>query len=371
MTFKIAFDHEIFCRQKYGGISRYISNLSASLKNLPETRSKIFAPFHINRSLSDDLITEKFGYYIPHFPKKTSKVFFFLNHIIAKNEIQKFRPSILHHTYYSNKNIKLPQCPSVLTVYDMIFEKFPNQILNAQYASIEKKTAINNADHIICISENTRRDLLEFFKIPEEKISVTYLAADETFCKQNYLIQKIERPMPPYILFVGNRDGYKNFYGLLQAFKNSPRLRNNISIVCFGGPSFSTEELLKIKSCEISENKIFHVSGNDEKLLAYYRSAEAFIYPSIYEGFGIPPLESMAASCPVICSNTSSIPEVVGDAAEMFNPSQVDDITNSIERVVFSSDLRRYLIAKGNARYKKFSWRLCAEETFNVYNGIS
>ena len=112
------------------------------------------------------------------------------------------------------------------------------------------------------------------------------------------------------------------------------------------------------------------VNGDDAKLANYYRNASLFVYPSLYEGFGIPPLEAMGYGCPVVCSNTSSIPEVVGDAAILFDPYSLDSISNAIETVLTNNHLRSSLISRGFEQIQKFSWKKCADETLDVYKKV-
>ena len=141
-------------------------------------------------------------------------------------------------------------------------------------------------------------------------------------------------------------------------------------IVAFGGGSFSSSEIQLLKTLGIQEGQIIHVSGDDAKLANYYYNASAFIFPSLYEGFGLRVLEAMSLDCPVISSNTSSMPEVIGDAAEYFDPKSEEQIVHAIENVVFSETRRKELIMKGRKRHKRFTWKKCADETFEVYKQL-
>ena len=141
-------------------------------------------------------------------------------------------------------------------------------------------------------------------------------------------------------------------------------------IVAFGGGSFSSSEIQLLKTLGIQEGHIIHVSGDDAKLANYYYNATAFVFPSLYEGFGLPPLEAMAHDCPVISSNTSSMPEIIGDAAEYFDPKSEEQTVHAIENVVYSDTRKQYLIMKGRKRHKRFSLKKCADETFEVYKQL-
>jgi glycosyltransferase involved in cell wall biosynthesis len=140
--------------------------------------------------------------------------------------------------------------------------------------------------------------------------------------------------------------------------------------VCFGGGKFKSSELELMKSLNIPRSKIRYLSGADDVLAGLYASAAALICPSFYEGFGIPPLEAMSFGCPVACSNPSSLPEVVGDAAEFFDPAAEDQISSAIERIVYTPEITDLMINRGHERIKKFSWDKCSRETLMVYENI-
>ena len=148
------------------------------------------------------------------------------------------------------------------------------------------------------------------------------------------------------------------------------RAELNFNLICFGGGEFTKAELTLFKELGLKENQIRQCSGDDQLLARLYTSASVFVYPSLYEGFGIPPLEAMSYKCPVVCSDSSSIPEVVGDAGEFFDPYSIESISLAIERVVESNILSNDLIRKGNDRLKLFSWDKCANETLKVYKSL-
>ena len=168
----------------------------------------------------------------------------------------------------------------------------------------------------------------------------------------------------------GYGEGYKNFSRLLQAFAASERLKNDFSLVCFGGRGLSGAELDEINSLGFARNRIVQVAGDDRVLANLYQYASILVYPSLYEGFGIPPLEAMSFKCPVACSYTSSLPEVAGDAAEYFDPLDTESIRSAIETVVYSTDKSATLIARGLVRLKLFSWEACAQQTKAVYASL-
>jgi len=227
--------------------------------------------------------------------------------------------------------------------------------------------AVNRADHIICISEKTKLDLLNIIEVDPEKVSVVY----HGFNPPNNLPEPEGTSMiEPYILYVGARGGYKNFERLLRAYGNTPALHKTFKLVCFGGGNFTRAEKQLIQKLRIREDKIIYLKGDDYILSKLYSNAAVFVCTSLYEGFGITPLEAMSYGCPVACSNGGSIPEVVLDAGEFFNPYEVESIAQALEQVLFSNDRANILRSLGRKRITHFSWITCVEKTFEIYKSL-
>ena len=364
---KIAFDYQVFAQQSYGGISRYYKNLASELLQLEQNVS-IFAGLHRNNYLTllpSEVVS---GYKLSRYPPKTAKLFQRTNHYLTNYQMKLWRPEVIHETYYSNFTPHLNNVPRIVTAHDIIHELFSEGLNKSNIITQRKINAFNRADHIISVSHNTKKDLTEFFGISSEKISVIHLATDNaSIINQFYSGAKYSRP---FLLYVGPRAGYKNFVGFLKAVSQSQKLINEFDIVAFGGGHFLSEELIKIKSFGFKEGQVKQIGGDDSVLVSLYQEALAFVYPSLYEGFGIPPLEAMACRCPVISSNTSSMPEVIGDAGEYFDPKEPESIKVAIEKVVFSQSRIRDLKTKGIERLKIFSWENCAKETLKIYKNI-
>lgn len=369
---RVAFDHQIFLLQQYGGISRYICSLAKGLVDIQSgVDPKIVAPFHYNAHLQQLSGVPVFGCRVPRI-NRTARVASGLSQLVSKVVLRGFRPDVVHETYYSRDSAAPRNCPVVVTVYDMIVERFPEMFSKEMPGTLLKRAAVERADHVLCISESTKRDLIELLDCPEDKISVVHLGY-EKFTRPSDLplsSSLFEIHPKPFLLYVGSRAEYKNFNSLLRAIAVSQQLRENFSLVSFGGGAFSSAEKQLIGELGFSDAQVVQVGGDDDTLAYLYANAAAFVYPSLYEGFGIPPLEAMSLDCPVLCSKTSSLPEVVGDAGEYFDPSRIDSISDAIERVMEPSARRENLIEKGRIQCANFSWNRCAEETLAVYRSV-
>jgi glycosyltransferase involved in cell wall biosynthesis len=290
-----------------------------------------------------------------------------VNHYLQRRFVTpRHNVDIFHETYYSMADYCPVSAKRVITIHDMIPERYPQYVYNAEDIKQTKAYAVRRADHVVCVSENTKRDLIEFLAVPKEKISVVYHGCSLT----SDVRARLNSPIlckKPYILFVGFRHGYKNFNKLLRSYASSSLLRSEFALVCFGGGDFSTSELKSIRSLGIPTGKVMHISGDDDVLAGLYVSAALFVCPSLYEGFGIPTLEAMAFGCPVACANTSSLTEVVGDAAELFDPTDEDEMSSVLERVVSFQETTQCLVSRGFERIKQFSWDKCSQDTLAAY----
>jgi glycosyltransferase involved in cell wall biosynthesis len=364
---RIAFDHQVFFFQEYGGISRYCSKLAGSLNSIDGVEARVFAPLHINAYLAELPAGIVKGIDVRH-RRKSKKLFRAINSAVSRVQLGLYRPSVVHETYYSQKSVAPRGVPLVVTVYDMIHERFSEKFPQKDRTSKLKRIAVERADHVICISDSTRNDLLEYFQIPDEKASVVHIGFEA------FRVQQESGSLPmgdkPYFLYVGQRSLYKNFQNFIRSFAASPELMRSYNVVCFGGGGLSEDERKLFSALKLAESQVIQAGGDDDALARCYKNAFAFVYPSLYEGFGIPPLEAMSLDCPVICSHTSSIPEVTGQAAEYFDPTSIDSIRESLEHVARSISRRNELVSLGRERYPLFTWPRCAKETLAVYETL-
>jgi len=365
---KIAFDHQIFTYQKYGGISRYFTILASNLiKQSQDVR--ILTCMHRNNYISNMSENIATGIKLNDYPPKSTRFFEWLNHGISELKAKTWKPNIVHETYYSSLPISSTKAARFITVYDMIHELYSEQFSAKDKTTERKKKAFDRVDHIISISHNTKSDLINIFGIDESKISVIHLGVniDAFQISKNQTIFSNQQ----YILYVGARSGYKNFKGVLEACSKSKIIKNKIKIIAFGGGSFNKNELQRIYELGFNEGMVEQISGDDQLLSILYTNALCFVYPSLYEGFGLPPLEAMAAKCPVVSSNTSSMPEVINQAGIYFDPLNTDEIIFTLERVITDSNLRSNLIQQGLKNIQKFTWEKCAIQTLQSYKNHS
>lgn len=263
--------------------------------------------------------------------------------------------------------------PFLVTVHDMIRFCFNyDRETMVEKALLKLDTiCIKRASHVITISQNTRNDLVEHLQIPEDKISVIYNGIDHQILKP-CATRIIDAP---YILYVGSERPRKNLARLAQAFANLKKEFPELKLVKVGEPGRSEEYrktiLATFDRLGITDDVIFTRHASEQDLANYYSSALLLAYPSLYEGFGLPPLEAMACGCPVVAANTSALPEIIGEAGILIDPYDTDEMTRAMKEVITNNNLREDLIARGLKQAAKFSWDKTAYQTQCVYNKIA
>ncbi len=363
----VVYDHQTFSLQEFGGISRYFCELASRVHCADDFAARVIAPLHLNRYLPICPVPQT-GVQMRLRFRGYGRVCQAANSMLSPLLTRAYSPSLIHRTYYSPPT-RRSRVPVILTVFDMIHELFPDNFTATDSVIRNKPSCVSAADHIICISESTANDLVRLFRVPRAKISVIYLGYSEVFARPAP-VGEMPPHSRPYILYVGHRHGYKNFGTALRAYAASARLSKEFDLVTFGGPAYSAEEQTMMDSLPLRRGSVIRLVGSDADLARAYRHARAFVYPSQYEGFGIPPLEAMSCGCVVACSNASSIPEVVGHAALSFDPNDVDAARQALEESCFSEGTRARLLARGAARVREFTWDRCADETVAVYRKV-
>jgi glycosyltransferase involved in cell wall biosynthesis len=358
---KILYDSQMFLKQKYGGITKYFCEL---MQNLSDKHSYNLALlFADNQHLKDFKALKKLNISLPkeEFRGKgrIKTSFYNINRLYSSYQISLNNFDLLHPTYYDTYFLKNVKKPFIVTVHDLIEFKFKEQYRSDSLIP-NMKEIITKANRLIAISENTRNDLIEILNIKPEKIDVIYHGFT-----QHKISPLPSNPYGRYILFVGYRGGYKNFISLAEAFRNLTAKDKDLKLICAGQP-FTKKELEDLKSLQILD-KTIAVGANEKLLNELYSNALAFVYPTKYEGFGMSILEAFANNCPVCLSNTSSLPEVAGDAGAYFDPYSTDSIQEVIEKVIYDKEFSNKMIEKGKKRLHNFSWKKCADETAESY----
>jgi glycosyltransferase involved in cell wall biosynthesis len=259
----------------------------------------------------------------------------------------------------------------VTTVYDFSFYLHPewHPKERVDYYSKNFFKRIKKSDFIITISKYVERETLEILKIKDPKVVTIYPGYNEIFNTVENEKRKI-KPIENYILFVGSIEPRKNLVNLLKAYLLLPEyLRKEFKLLLVGFKGWENKEIAELlNKLKKSANYLGYV--NNEELAGLYRGATCFVYPSFYEGFGLPPLEAMACGCPVVVSNVTSLPEVCGDAAYYVDPNDVESIAEGIQKVLIDEELRRNLVEKGLERAKLFSWEKAAKEHLKVFEEV-
>ena len=373
---KILYDFQIF-RQRVGGVSRYFYELIKHFRDDPGLKWELPVRYSNNEYLRNlkqpnSRTGNTFGrgkWQLRHLRNRLlhGKSRRWANKELAIERIQSGEYDIFHPTCHDDYFLKfLPKNkPFVLTVYDMIHEIYPECFPFTDPTSNRKKILAQKASRIIAISETTKRDLVNIFGIPEDKVTVIYLGnsldADVKLTDSNF----IKDLSAQYLLFVGAREKYKNFYFFLRAVSALLLANPELQVVC-AGSIFTAEENQFFKSLGLTD-RIRQYAVDDVRLAYLYQNARAFVFPSLYEGFGLPVLEAFSCGCPVILSTGGSLPEIGGDAAVYFDPKNSNSIREAVSRVISDEGIRRELIQKGKTRANNFSWEKTAQMTKQVY----
>ncbi len=294
--------------------------------------------------------------------------------------VQRIRPHVFHTPHYVLP--VLTPCRSIVTIHDCIHLVFPQYLQNRLahgYARAAFYAATHRASRILTVSEASKRDILRFFRIPEDKVTVIYNAIADTFYDPPPE-DAVERVRERYqlhnrfVMYAGNIKPHKNLERLIDAFV---RLRedgghDDLKLLISGGEVSKYATLRRaVHRYNLHQHVRFLGFQPEETLAALYRLADVFVFPSLYEGFGLPPLEAMASGTPVVVSNVSSLPEVVGDAGVLVNPYDAESIADGIRRVLDDASFRTDLIARGVQRARTFSWGESAKRVRAIYAEIA
>lgn len=350
---RVYMDYQAFSHQTFGGVSRYFTEIIARLPQYgiePTVGLKYSNNTHL-KALD-----------IPVQPVSNRKVAKRLNRLFCRRQIRQADFDILHATYFDPYvlHANTQHKPLVITIHDMI-----DEVMHEGHTTPRRKARqARHANHIIAVSEHTKQDVIRILHIPEDRISVVYHGSSivPTDPKQ-------QPSLPPrYILYVGGRQrNYKNFRLFLEAMR--PVVQSEqIAIVCVGAP-FTPDEHALIRQLGMQQ-AVHQLFAADDQLYTIYAKAACFVYPSCYEGFGLPILEAWSAQCPIVLSHSSCFPEIAGEAALYFEPNNAADLTAKTLQMLDSETLRKDLIVKGQQRLQRYSWDKAAQELAHIYHTI-
>jgi glycosyltransferase involved in cell wall biosynthesis len=269
----------------------------------------------------------------------------------------------------------------VVTIHDLAFRRYP-EVLTAdarRYFEQATAAAVRRADAIVTVSEQTRQDLISDYGVASDRVYRVYNGVASRFCPGDSKETARERVSQtygldtPYIFFLGTLEPRKNAEGLIQAFHRLYQEGlTDLTLVLAGGKGWLYDTIFEtVATLDIEDRVRFLDHVPDEDLPDLYRAAQVFAWPSFYEGFGLPVLEAMACGTPVVTSNTSSLPEVTGDAALLVDPHRPDEIASAIGSLFEDQALLEDLQLRGLRQAAQFSWHRCAKQTLDVYHTIA
>jgi glycosyltransferase involved in cell wall biosynthesis len=362
MTRPVLYTGDIFRLQPRGGITRYFSELIPRLRR----PARLPAGLHQSAVIREGRLRAEAGRYMPEF-RLSPRPRAFVNEWIDAWGIARGSGEILHPTYYRDP-ARLPPGPLVLTVYDMAHERFPaifrRRWWNSDDPARWKRAIVGRADRVVCISESTRRDLIEFLGVGERKTRVIHCGSTDWSAVAAEGIPGLRQP---FFLWVGERHTYKNFAATLFAWATSGAA-GSTSILCAGGGPLRPAEHEQAAKLGILD-KVRQMTLRDSELKWAYEHAAGLLYTSQCEGFGLPLIEAMSLGCPVVASGASSMPEVAGEVAIYVDPGDPESIRDGIEECL-ATGRDEPMRARLRAQAALFSWDRCAEAHEALYREL-
>ena len=363
---RVFYDGEIFLLQKYGGISRYFSELIKVYRNTgiikPKTPPLICDNIHFGEtSLLHSWLSSNFSGNLTRFRMVRALNWVSMNQLLKRGKFD-----VYHMTNYNTVFANNTPKPFVVTIHDMVPEIYPEFFDQPEQIHPNKIQLCHQAAAVIAISKNTKKDLVRIGGVDERKIFVVYHAVSPMFYANT--LRRLEVSLPDrYVLFVGNRDCYKNFGRAVEAVAKRMRRDKKLYLICAGGGPLNANERQLLDETHVKDRTMIFPYVIDAELSHLYGHAQCLLFPSIYEGFGLPILEAFQCECPVILSGSSCFPEIARDAAIYFDPMDANSIAQALDQVLESPEMQYALIKLGNHQLNRFSWTKTANETKNVY----
>jgi glycosyltransferase involved in cell wall biosynthesis len=363
---KVFYDHQKFSTQKYGGISRYFANLVEAIQNTDDFEYLLGVYYSTNHYLNKKPWFLKNVVAQSLLKSDHSRKIYLINQQYCKFLLNKNSFDVFHPTYYDPYFLGKLKKPLVTTIHDMTYERLPEYFWANDPLTFHKRLSVEHADKIIAISETTKKDLLQYTTAKEEQIKVVYHGID-----LELPLGFAEIPGLPenYLLYVGDRSGYKNFYLFMNAFSKIHAKFPDIHVILTGGGKLGIADVELIKRLKIGE-RVRHLNATDEELNTLYQRATLFVYPSLHEGFGLPVLEAFKAQCPILLSDTDCFREIAQDGAAFFDAHDLDSLIDSITMLITTVSKRQDLVLKGSARLLDFPIQKSTAETLAVYKNL-
>ena len=355
-------DGQIFAVQEHGGISRMFAELADQFIQEPSLGVSLEPLSMVTRNhylLSEPRLAENLGVRPAQWQHLT------VGRYLARPH-RSTNADVVHSTFYLKRALRdFPDRPHVVTVHDMIPELFPGSRRRADRIT-DKRRYVDQAAHIICVSESTKVDLLRIFGDVQAPMSVIPHGVNPRFAPTSTRIPGFPHE---YLLYVGKREGYKDVSTLINAMPNLVDVFPELNLVLVGGGALTAQERERIVGLGLTD-RVMQRSVADTDMPAAYSGARAFVFPSLYEGFGLPVLEAMACGVPVILAKSSALPEVGGNAAFYFSPGSSAELVAAVEQVLTEDELRLSLIDLGKARSSQFTWRRSAQSHAVIYHEL-
>jgi len=374
----ILYDHQAFRTGRFSGIPRYFGELILQYKIdvgitpiLPEFwtinqdyRNLRVCEQNITWDVRDKVVSLAQHYFHQNPSRLLDGAERKTIQLLEKQEFDVFHPTRLEPYFLKHIGKK----PYVLTIHDLTYEKYPEYFPLSTKVRENTRNVVKHASQFIADSENTKLDFIQYYDVDYDLVNVIYLGS----LFEKYQIPHTDDPIEvietKYLLYVGERSPHKNIYHFILAIRSLLK-EGGCRLICVGGGPFRPDEIKYLQALGVND-VVSQETVSDQKLIHLYQHALAFVFPSMNEGFGLPILEAFSCGCPVICSGTSCLPEIGGDAAIYFDPKDAVSIMHAVNMLIDDGDVRRKMIIKGYEQLAKFSWKKCADETKKVYEKV-
>ncbi len=367
---KILYDHQAFSLQNEGGITRYFHEIIRRLSRIDGVEPISLIGFSsVDLAVSADL-RSRGETTLWNWPRlKPGLPRYAINEAISSGlALIEGKFDIYHNTLYRFMPLARAR-RYVATHHDCIHERFPELFKDRERIFRAKQKMFTQSDLIFCVSESSRADLQEFYKVEPGRTKVVHNGVSEmkrTLSGRDQLKKIIDTD---FILYIGRRDGYKNFEGLVNAIRQSGTSRTHALVAVGGGP-FSAQERRLIQDSGLEKRVVLITKASPELLAECYSKASLFVYPSRYEGFGLPPLEAMRLRCPTLVARSAATTEICKGGAFFFDPDQPEEFSDMLKTALFDASAREAMVIRGLTVSECYSWDNCASEVLTGYQSL-